>query len=99
MQTPAQLITELEEILRDIQTNKLADRQRLFEASSQATTELRKLGKAGPYGTIEAYCGEYDLHIQHLRAAAGTIDGNHSDLIGAMTAIEKLRGFAGFNLR
>ena len=99
MQTPVKLITELEEILQGIQTNNPTDRQRLFEAATRATVQLRKLAEAGPPSTSDAYCDEYDLHIGRLRDASRTIDGNHIDLLGAMTAIEKLRGFAGFNLR
>lgn len=100
MNSPTQLISELERIVRNIQTNNAFERQQLYLRGMQISEQLRKLGeqRSTCSANIEGYCLEFDLHLERLRDASRSADGNHIDLLGAQTSIDKLKGFAGFNL-
>ncbi len=47
---------------------------------------------------VEEYCGYFEMHVERLASVSDTPDGNHNELLGAMTALAKLRGEMGFDL-
>ena len=98
MKSPAELLAEMKEVLEKIQTNDAQARTAASAEGLALSAKLHALRHLGPYGTIEQYIGEYELHVERLATASRDSDGNHIDLIGAMTAIEKLRGWAGFKI-
>ena len=99
METPAELLDLMDKVLEEIQTNDAHVRKRAADEGLAASARLAELAHLGPSANIICYCGEYDLHVERLATATRDPDGNHIDLLGAMTATDKLRGWAGFKLK
>ena len=97
MKTPAELIARMEELLAALQTNHREARAAAAEEAIHACHELCGLARKNT-AMVAEYCGYYELHVTRLARASRGVDGNHIDLLGAMTEIQKLRGFAGFDL-
>lgn len=99
----AEKLDRMAELLRTLQSNHPEVRRTAAAEGMELSQALRKTAlarrPAKNTATIEAYCGEYDLHVERLATATRDADGNHLDLLGAMTALDKLRGFAGFDLQ
>lgn len=95
MKSNLEILARMESLLDEIATNNVPQRA---AAGSEAVKLSAMLISRAQNALCEQYCLEYDLHIRRLSDNDIDPTQKHTDLIGALQAVTKLRSSHGFNL-